>query len=661
MKKKPLQTETVNLDVYQANNLLDTLKEDYLEDLAYEIERNRTELAKEIADATSQGNSLLHLRDSILKSDKFKLAKGEPLKLCDKAKLRRHLKKYEGLNPLTPCQTAIVIVVVDVIFIFLGLFGLRGLNQDRLVNAFLRTTNNAVWSGLALQITRFQTASNLFWKCMGIFGLLGALFRASGLKFVVAYLREQLSWWEAVKFSALMIAQLIAWLASEGLAFCAQVALFAIHVEQTFEDALKMSHTCESDYNFWQTSSQPTTDGSFSYFRGTDNRLWKICLKDGNQDHYFNQTVWHTKAAVFAYEDFLYFQGTDDRLWKVNEHTGVRDVKFSDKNWKCKSTPIVAEDYVYFQGTDDRLWRVSIFDGSAYANFNKNGKWKAKSPPVVQGNYIYFQSTDNKLWKVDVSNGEADAAFNKDGRWKSKTQQVVSKAFIYFQGTDDRLWKVSISKNTADENFNKSGIWKSKSAPAVDGDFIYFQGTDNKLWKVNVKDGVSAAEFNCTSIWKTKGTPCLSLGKVLFQGTDNKLWVLNSTTSHVFEYSKYYFVPNGTYQNTSKDYRTLLKAQCKAADGTYKDSELEISTLKINDVIVNNNGKLKLVEGSGPATISFIPQGKYLDSSVDVRVTFSSLNQRIDSTYSYADFFVRHYSPITLELDNINGKLLIHA
>lgn len=659
MMKKKLKSETVSLDVYQANNLLDTLREDYVEDLAYEIEQNRTKLAKEIADATQMATSLHAMRDSVLIPGKLKLAKGEAPKLCDKAKLRKQLKGYEGVNPLTPCQTSILVVVVDVVFVILGLFGIKGLRQDMLVSNFLRTTNNTVWSGLALQITRMQTASNFFWKCMGIFGLLGALFRATGLKFLVAYLKEQLSWWQAVKISALMIAQLIVWLASEGLAFCAQLTMFAFSVEQTFEDAMNMSHACESDHNFWETAAPPAADGSFSYFRGTDDRLWKVCLKDGNPDHYFNQTVWRTKSSIFVYEDFLFFQGTDDRLWKVNKHTGARDAKFSDKKWKCKSTPFVAEDHVYFQGTDDRLWRVNIVSGDAFDHFNKTGKWKSKSPPVVEGSFAYFQGTDNRLWKVNIASGDADAAFNKDGQWKSKTQPVVSKGFIYFQGVDDRLWKVSISKGTADEKFNGSGTWKSKSAPTVDGDFIYFQGTDSKVWKVSVKNGAAASEFNCSGIWKSKSTPCVSLGKALFQGTDNKLWVLDNIKSHVFEYSRHYFIPNGTFQNTSKDYRTMLRAQCKADDGTYKESELEISTLKINDVIVNSNGRLKIVEGCGPATISFIPEGKYQESCIDVRVTFSSLNQRLDSTYTYADFAIRSYSPIALKLDNINGKLVL--
>jgi PQQ-like domain len=657
---KKLKEETVKLDIYQANNLLDTLKEEYLEDLSMEIEQHRNELAKEIVASTMQIKKLQQTRDLIISSNKFKAANGAKIKLCDKARLARQLKSYENIFPLTDCETAILIVVIDVIFIFLGLFGIHSANQDRLVNSFLRATNKTTWSLLSLQIVRMKTASNFFWKGMAICSFLGALYKGTGLKFLVSYLWSQLTWWQAVKISAIMIAQLIAWLASEGLAFCAQLSLFAWHVEQTIEDAMKVSQTCVSkEENFWKTAATPSSDGSFIYFRGTDNRLWKISVKDGNPDHYFNQTIWHTKSSICIYDDYIYFQGTDDKLWKVNRVTGESDTKFCNKNWKCKSTPVVHENFIYFRGTDDRLWRADIFNGNNFENFNKDGKWKTKSSPVVDGNYIYFQDKADRLWKVSIINGEADTSFNNNGVWKSKSSPVVNKGFIYFQGTDDKLWKVKISTSTADDNFNKSGKWKSKSAPIVNSNYIYFQGTDNMLWKVDISNGAEVAEFNHSKVWRTNNTPFYTLDKIFFQGTDDRLWVINAKDSIIFEFSKYYYIPNGSFQNTAQNYRTVLKAKCKTSSGSYKDSELEISTLKLNDLIVNSNGTLKIVEGCGPATSSFIPEGKYKESSTDIMIEFSSLNQQLDSTYHYANYYIAKYSPTILTLDNINGKLVM--
>src|SRR5216684_1849344 len=115
--------------------------------------------------------------------------------------------------------------------------------------------------------------------------------------------------------------------------------------------------------------------------------------------------------------DVVYFRGTDDKLWKVNgDGTGLTQIGTN----KTKSTPFVFADpvtgeWVYFQGTDDKLWKVR--GDSAGTGLTQIGTNKTKSTPFVTFDsstgdvWVYFQGTDDKLWRYFQLVGGKQAAF----------------------------------------------------------------------------------------------------------------------------------------------------------------------------------------------------------------------------------------------------------
>src|SRR5713101_5569337 len=236
--------------------------------------------------------------------------------------------------------------------------------------------------------------------------------------------------------------------------------------------------------------------------------------------------------------DVVYFRGTDDKLWKVNgDGTGLTQIGTN----KTKSTPFVFADpltgeWVYFQGTDDKLWKVR--GDSAGTSLTQIGTNKTKSTPFVTFDSstgdvrVYFQGTDDKLWKVKSDGAGTD--LTQIGTNKTKSTPFVTfdsstgDVWVYFQGTDDKLWKVK--SNSAGTGLLNIGSNQTKSTPFVTADgWVYFQGTDNRLLKV-FNDGTQGSPLDSNTTASTPKVKRIGLADatveewVYFQGTDNKLW-----------------------------------------------------------------------------------------------------------------------------------------
>jgi Domain of unknown function (DUF5050) len=129
--------------------------------------------------------------------------------------------------------------------------------------------------------------------------------------------------------------------------------------------------------------------------------------------------------------DVVYFRGTDDKLWRVtNDGSGQAQIGGNTTS----STPFVTPDgWVWFQGTDDKLWKV-FNDGTQQSQPRHN---TTSSAPTVLGNWVYFRGTDDKLWQMRTD-GSAQSVIG--GNTTSSTPFVTADS-IYFQGTDQTLWR----------------------------------------------------------------------------------------------------------------------------------------------------------------------------------------------------------------------------
>jgi hypothetical protein len=209
-------------------------------------------------------------------------------------------------------------------------------------------------------------------------------------------------------------------------------------------------------------SSPFVTATDVVYFRGTDNKLWRVNSGGSDQFQIGRNT---TNARPFVFADpatgeWVYFQGTDDRLLKVRGDPDGSDLTRIGEN-STKSTPFVALDsstgdvWVYFQGTDNRLLKVKS-DGTGESQIGDNS---TKSTPfVTDDGWVYFQGTDDKLWRVRSDGSDQSQLDNNTtsstpavGRMQHIGYRVGR--WVYFRGTDDKLWRIF----QADDLLTKEG------------------------------------------------------------------------------------------------------------------------------------------------------------------------------------------------------------
>jgi len=266
-----------------------------------------------------------------------------------------------------------------------------------------------------------------------------------------------------------------------------------------------------------QIGNNTTADSPFVtardvvYFRGTDDKLWRV-NGDGDPVSQWQIGTNTTKSTPFIFDDpatgveWVYFQGTGhergDYLWKVQGDRDGTDLIHIGPN-KTASTPFAFADpngdvKVYFQGTDhNQLWEVnSDPSGTGLTQIGNNST--DASPFVFRdptGDWVYFRGTDDRLLRVRT-NG-ADGMWLGENRTKSSPFVAMDPSgdvWVYFQGTDDRLLRV-MSNGSRPEDVGKpqfSNIY-TRSTPFVTADgWVYFQGraaaqgvfTDGPLWRI---------------------------------------------------------------------------------------------------------------------------------------------------------------------------------
>jgi predicted alpha-1,6-mannanase (GH76 family) len=181
----------------------------------------------------------------------------------------------------------------------------------------------------------------------------------------------------------------------------------------------------------------------------------------------------------------MYFRGTDDKVWKVNP-LNPND-NSNPGGFKTKSNVFVANDgYMYFRGTDDKVWKVNPLD----PNDNSNpGGFKTQSDVIVAGNIMYFQGTDHLVWQYDFNDGPPQAyahaaaealqhwynwkgnILGLDGRWNStgwwNSANALNSLIDYMKITNSHSYLNAVANtfdkckgnNFLNEYYDDEGWW----------------------------------------------------------------------------------------------------------------------------------------------------------------------------------------------------------
>ena len=211
----------------QIGEAVDTFAKWFPEDAA-SYKRHRTAIVNHIYEGTDPSSDS---ELSSLKLQKSQVGAGSVIEAV-------------SLPQLTPCQKACCRVAVDVVSFVLGSIGLYVSNTERITRALLREHGADTLRGLARAIRDFSEADGAMKKAKALFTLFGNIYKAFGLRAVFKVINEEMTTWEWIKTGIIVVAQITAWFATDGVAFIAEVALTIMSAVQLIEDADKAVKVC---------------------------------------------------------------------------------------------------------------------------------------------------------------------------------------------------------------------------------------------------------------------------------------------------------------------------------------------------------------------------------------------------------------------------------
>ena len=135
----------------------------------------------------------------------------------------------------------------------------------------------------------------------------------------------------------------------------------------------------------------------------------------------------------------------------------------------------------------------------------------------------------------------------------------------------------------------------------------------------------------------------------------NKLHVAGEFTQTVDQP----FVPNGSFKQTAKPESILVKLECECNDnnGNWKKSSLDITNLK-DPFVINYYGSLEIDKNTTAPVRSFIPDGSYIVSARNIKVTLYAELKKRGKDYKNSTLNITNL-PLSAEICNDNGDLKV--
>jgi hypothetical protein len=145
---------------------------------------------------------------------------------------------------ISPCVTGVASVIVDVIFMALGFVGLHVSANEAANRAVLRLLGQDTINGFMSLFHNLNTATTMAEKAKGIWSILGAAYNAGMVKGVLGAIKDSMEWWDWVITGVAAVAQIVALVATDGVAFIAEIALNTVAIGYVVSDSAKAIQAC---------------------------------------------------------------------------------------------------------------------------------------------------------------------------------------------------------------------------------------------------------------------------------------------------------------------------------------------------------------------------------------------------------------------------------
>lgn len=146
---------------------------------------------------------------------------------------------------VSDCVMAVGMVIADAFGIIFQLLGINEAETRAATRALLEELGQETINGILATIHDFNASSSVLEKARLIWKIISEVKNAVGLSGIIKALKDALSWWDWVITGATIVAQLVAWFATDGAALIAEIALEAVYIAQFTEDVVHAVSTCD--------------------------------------------------------------------------------------------------------------------------------------------------------------------------------------------------------------------------------------------------------------------------------------------------------------------------------------------------------------------------------------------------------------------------------
>lgn len=150
----------------------------------------------------------------------------------------------DSLITITNCQMSIGYVVFDAISLALGAVGLRATVKASTIQAIFNAVSPSQ-SALEAIIASMSGASKID-QAKGVFNILKLIYNGGSLGAVFSAFADSLTWWDALLYAVSGLATIVAAVATDGVAFVAEVVVLLASFGFLTSDTVKAVQACKS-------------------------------------------------------------------------------------------------------------------------------------------------------------------------------------------------------------------------------------------------------------------------------------------------------------------------------------------------------------------------------------------------------------------------------
>ncbi len=161
---------------------------------------------------------------------------------------------------LSNCATCVIRCGIDVTLLAFSIAGLRSANTRRVIDAAISAVDGTPLRGIEHLVFQYDAAFGAWEKAKVAFKIFGGFYNSGGCRAVLRALRDEMSWWDWMVTGLIMVAQMIAFVLSDGIVFVAEVALVILGFANLAEDIYFAVTACQ------QTRTAPEPGPEFWTF-----------------------------------------------------------------------------------------------------------------------------------------------------------------------------------------------------------------------------------------------------------------------------------------------------------------------------------------------------------------------------------------------------------